>query len=148
MNGRALTPDQAISVPLQSLRRALGQSLRSEQDDGSPRANRRMSLTDTQVTAIRSAGLTDTEWARRLKISVGTIRGARIGLTYRHVATPPDVAPRDGNGRGQKPVAKPARVRRSYLNESLSASKRASQSSRLVLGTAAGRQTYPRWRHE
>jgi DNA-binding transcriptional regulator YiaG len=52
-------------------------------------------LTPELVHQIRATGLTDTEWARRLNVAVRTVR--------------------DGNGRGQNPVAKPARERSSYF---------------------------------
>ncbi len=73
-------------------------------------------LTPAQVQQIRTAGLTDTHWARVLRMSVQTIRRARIGDTYRDVPTPPDTTPRDGNGRGQKPAAS-RRTRWSYLRD-------------------------------
>jgi len=57
-----------------------------------------MSLPDSTVVAIRTAGLTDAYWGRRLRVDDKTIREARIGLTYRHVPTPPDTAPREGTG--------------------------------------------------
>lgn len=76
-----------------------------------------MILTPEQVTAIRTSGFTDTEWERRLRVDVKTIRAARVGRTYSHVPTPPDTAPRDGTGRrthGGPVRAKPARVRRQW----------------------------------
>jgi hypothetical protein len=71
-------------------------------------------LTDAQVQQIRTAGLTDTHWSRRLRVQVETIRDARVGRTYKHVATPADVAPRDPTGRHAllNPQARPARARR------------------------------------
>ena len=77
-------------------------------------------LTDDQVTAIRTAGLTDTHWARKLRVNQQTIRAARRGRTYTHVASPPDRAPRDGTGRSQgtyRIQAKPARPRRRWIWE-------------------------------
>ena len=57
-----------------------------------------MSLTPDQVHQIRTTGLTDTEWERRLRIPAQTIRRARKGKTYTHVPTPPDLIPRRGSG--------------------------------------------------
>lgn len=57
-----------------------------------------MSLTDAQVSAIRTSGLTDRSWSEKLRKSRSIIRRARIGATYTHVATPPDTAPRDQTG--------------------------------------------------
>jgi hypothetical protein len=74
-------------------------------------------LTDALVTNIRTSRYTDSHWARVLRLHPHTIRNARVGLTYSHVLTPPDAAPRDGNGRGQKPQAQPARVRRVYFDD-------------------------------
>ena len=77
-------------------------------------------LTDAQVTAIRTSSLTDVYWSTRLRVSPKTVRHARLGLTYPHVPTPPDRAPRDGTGcthairSGLPQVARPARVRRPY----------------------------------
>jgi len=80
-----------------------------------------MSLTPDLVHQIRTAGLTDTWWAQRLRKSSRAIRHARQGLTYRHILTPPDTAPRDGTGRrtyGGPVRAKPARRRWSYFRDS------------------------------
>ena len=82
----------------------------------------RHKLTDAQVTAIRTSGLTDAWWGRRLRLDDNTIRNARTGSTYRHVSTPPDNTPREGTGtthamRSGLPVkARMARARRSYFN--------------------------------
>jgi hypothetical protein len=76
-----------------------------------------MSLTDAQVTAIRTERLTDNHWARKLRTTNGTIRRARTGVTYRHVPTPPDTAPREGGMPHWQIKAKPARVRRSYFDD-------------------------------
>ncbi len=76
-----------------------------------------MSLTDAQVSAIRTSGYTDSWWADKLCKPPKHIRFARIGRTYRHVLTPPDTAPRDGTGRrtNSDPVrAKPQRLRRKF----------------------------------
>ena len=75
-----------------------------------------MILTDAQVTAIRTSGLTDNHWAREFRTTPGTIRRARTGVTYTHLQIPPDTAPRMGTGCGQKPLAKPAREFRGYFN--------------------------------
>lgn len=76
----------------------------------------RSGLTDYQVTQIRTQRLTDTHWARVLRVRTSTIRDARIGKRYQYVITPPDVAPRDGTGRGGtvNPNARPAKVRRQW----------------------------------
>lgn len=74
-----------------------------------------MSLTDAQVHHARTSGSTDTHLARIWRHSVGTIRSARIGETYRDHPTLPDIAPRQGNGRGMKPIAQPARARPELL---------------------------------
>jgi hypothetical protein len=73
-------------------------------------------LTAALVTRIRTEKLTDTHWARMLRISPKTVRHARIGLTYRHVSTPPDIAPRDPTGVNFATNfrAKPARIRRQW----------------------------------
>lgn len=73
-------------------------------------------LTDYQVTQIRTQRLTDSYWSRKLHVRTSTIRDARIGKRYQHVITPPDIAPRDGTGRGGtlNPHARPAKVRRSW----------------------------------
>lgn len=79
-----------------------------------------MSLTDAQVTAIRTAGLTDTEWERRLRVSVKTVRRARTGTTYPHIPTPPDLIPRCGTGvRSQSalPTYANRRVRWQYFRD-------------------------------
>jgi len=74
-------------------------------------------LSDAQVTAIRTSGLTDSWWSRTLRISLQTVRDARQGIRYRHVPTPPDIAPRDGTGcthairKGLPQKAVPARQR-------------------------------------
>jgi len=75
-------------------------------------------LTDSQVAAIRAAGLTDTYWARKLGRTSQTIRDARIGARHKHIATPPDTAPRQGGGghHWKNPAAIPARQRWSYFN--------------------------------
>lgn len=75
-----------------------------------------MSLNPAQVHHARTSGSTDTHLARVWRRSVGTVRSARVGKTYRDHSTPPDIAPRQGNGRGMKPQAQPARVRRSYFH--------------------------------
>lgn len=78
---------------------------------------KRLKLTEDLVKQIRIAGLTDTEWSRRLNVSVKTIRNARVGNTWPRVATSFDNLTREGNGRGQNPIAKPARERWSYFSE-------------------------------
>jgi hypothetical protein len=72
-------------------------------------------LTADQVHCARTSGLTDTHLSRIWRVTVATVLHARRGDTHKAHPTPPDRAPRDGNGRGMKPNAKPARVRRSYL---------------------------------
>jgi hypothetical protein len=64
-------------------------------------------LCDLRVHIARASGLTDTALARRWRVPVRTIREARIGLTHRTHATPPDIRPRRGNGNGigQRPQA-------------------------------------------
>jgi hypothetical protein len=57
-----------------------------------------MSLTDAQVTAIRTSGLTDRWWSDKLRIRVATVRMARRGETHKNHPTPPDIAPRDQTG--------------------------------------------------
>jgi hypothetical protein len=76
-----------------------------------------MSLNPDRVHVARTAGLTDSHLARLWRVTDGTVRRARRGETYPRHPTPADLAPRDGNGRGQNPIAKPARVRRAYLIE-------------------------------
>ena len=51
----------------------------------------RATLTPELVHQIRTTGLSDTHWARRLDVPVRTIRDARIGNTWPHIATPPDI---------------------------------------------------------
>jgi hypothetical protein len=72
-------------------------------------------LTDYHVKQIRTQGLVDSYWGRRLGVDDTTVRHARIGKTYQHVETPPDVAPRDGTGRSRSPKAKPTRIRREWV---------------------------------
>jgi hypothetical protein len=74
-------------------------------------------LTPELVHQIRTARLTDTEWSRRLDVSVRTIRDARVGNTWPSVATPPDIRIRIGNGRGQKSGANLTRERWGYFRE-------------------------------
>jgi hypothetical protein len=78
-----------------------------------------MSLTDAQVTAIRTTGLADTEWERSLRIPAKHIRRARIGQTYTHVPTPPDLIPRRGSGRrgSAAPVKANRRTRWQYFRD-------------------------------
>lgn len=73
-------------------------------------------LTDDQVTQIRTSGFTDNYWARRLRTTNTTVRHARQGKRYQHVATPPDLAPREGTGRlgTLNPKARPKRQRRQW----------------------------------
>jgi len=74
-----------------------------------------MSLTANQVHVARTSGYTDTHLARIWRVTPGTVHAARRGLTHTGHPTPADTAPRDANGRGMKPKAQPARVRRSYF---------------------------------
>jgi hypothetical protein len=79
-----------------------------------------MRLTSDEVTAIRTASLTDTWWAQRLRRTVKTIHRARRGLTYSLLPIAPDTTPRDGTGRrthGGPVRAKPARQRWSYFRD-------------------------------
>lgn len=55
-------------------------------------------LTAAEVHLIRTNGKTDSENARRLKRTVGTIRDARVGNTWRDHPTPPDNKPRGARG--------------------------------------------------
>jgi hypothetical protein len=73
-------------------------------------------LTPELVTRIRTEKLTDTHWARVLRINPQTVRRARTGLTYREVLTPADTAPRDPTGINFTTNfrAKPARIRRQW----------------------------------
>ena len=78
-------------------------------------------LTDAQVTAIRTSGLTDAWWSDKLRMRRQSIRAARQGLSYKHVITPPDTAPREGTGctrdirAGVPQKARPARLRRQWI---------------------------------
>ena len=81
-----------------------------------------MRLTPAEVTAIRTSGLTDTHWAQRLRTTVKTVRHARIGATYRHIPTPPDLILRQGSGCCRAhiaglPVKANRRQRWSYFRE-------------------------------
>jgi len=71
-----------------------------------------MSLTPDRIHIARTAGLTDSHLARLWRVTDSAVRRARRGETYPGHPTAPDLAPRDGNGRGQKPHAQRARVRR------------------------------------
>lgn len=71
-------------------------------------------LTASRVHELRTARQTDTHYARLWRLSPKTILRARTGISWKSHPTPADTAPRDGNGRGQKPVAQPARVRRQW----------------------------------
>lgn len=79
-------------------------------------------LTDAQVTAIRTSGLTDSWWSQKLRISLKTVRDARQGIRYRHVSVMPDDAPRDPTGcthairQGLPQMAVPARPRRQWTD--------------------------------
>lgn len=79
-------------------------------------------LTDAQVTAIRTGGLTDRYWADKLRVGTTTVFRARRGETHKNHATPPDISPRDQTGctfairAGLPQKARPARVRHSYFN--------------------------------
>jgi len=72
-------------------------------------------LSSAQVEYIRVSGLTDAAVARVLRRSLTTVRRARIGLTHSQYPVRPDRAPREGAGRRASPIARPARVRRSYF---------------------------------
>lgn len=58
-------------------------------------------LTARQVHKVRTAGLTDAYWCKRLGVSYNVVRHARIGRTWRAHKTPPDVRPRFPGGRLQ-----------------------------------------------
>lgn len=77
----------------------------------------RRDLTDDQVHRIRTLGLSDAHWARVLVRSVGVIRAARVGDTYRQVATAPDQKARESGGRFAGPLARPARQQWNYYRE-------------------------------
>jgi len=76
-------------------------------------------LSEAQVTAIRTSGYTDTHWARVLRARVQTIRQARVGITYRHIATAPDLIPRMGSGKRHpnKPDYANRRTRQCYFRD-------------------------------
>jgi hypothetical protein len=57
-------------------------------------------LTDEQVRHIRTAGLPDSQLATKYRRTIGTIRDARVGKTYRDHPTPPDTKPRGQRNRG------------------------------------------------
>jgi hypothetical protein len=79
-------------------------------------------LTPERVHVARTSGLTDTYLARIWRLTVGTVRDARLGLSWKSHPTPPDTARRDATGSthairaGLPQKAVPARVRRSYFN--------------------------------
>ena len=74
-------------------------------------------LTADLVRQIRIDGLADTEWARRLDVPVKTVRNARVGSTWSRITTPPDIRLRNGDGRGQNPIAKLAREHQDQLDD-------------------------------
>jgi hypothetical protein len=55
-------------------------------------------LTFHRIVIIRTSGISDAVLARRWRVSVATIRNARIGLTWRDHPVPPDKAPRAHKG--------------------------------------------------
>jgi hypothetical protein len=60
-----------------------------------PRGN----LDSAKVHQIRTSGLTDSHHCRLFRVSVATVRDARIGKTWTDHPTPPDMAPRNGGVR-------------------------------------------------
>jgi hypothetical protein len=57
-----------------------------------------MSLTFHRVHILRTVPELDTLYARRWNLSVGTIRDARVGITWADHPTPPLTAPRAHKG--------------------------------------------------
>lgn len=51
-------------------------------------------LTDERVHLIRTAGKTDRHYASLWRLTIGSIRDARVGNTWRDHPTPPDTKPR------------------------------------------------------
>jgi hypothetical protein len=74
-------------------------------------------LNPERVRIIRTAGLTDTYFAREYRVAVRTVRDARVGTTWKNHPTPPDTAPREGGMPYWQIKAKPARPRRNYFHE-------------------------------
>lgn len=50
----------------------------------------RRKLTDEQIRRIRTEHKPHSLWARLFKVSVSTVRHARIGIVYKTCDTPPD----------------------------------------------------------
>jgi hypothetical protein len=57
-----------------------------------------MGLTFQRVDHIRTSGERDVDLAARWRLSVGTIRDARVGTTWADHPTPPDTKPRAKRG--------------------------------------------------
>lgn len=74
---------------------------------------RTLVLTPDRIHVARTSGLTDTHLGRTWRVSVGTVRDARVGLTHRNHPTLPDTAPRDQPG-PRSSVAIPRKQRREW----------------------------------
>lgn len=51
-------------------------------------------MTADRVRLVRTAGKPDAYWSRYWRLTDRCVRDARVGKTWKHVATPPDIKPR------------------------------------------------------
>lgn len=68
------------------------------EDSGERSLNVRRALTDKQVAEIRTAGLPDSYWVKKLGVVQSVIQHARTGYMYAHVNVAPDVRRRKAQG--------------------------------------------------